>query len=314
MTEPILREVVAQNQQALATWAERCPDNYRHRADLLAAERARAEGQARRGAGPVRSSDRGGPASAVPARRGAGLRAGRALPPGGGPGADGPALPAAGARRLRPLGRGGQGRRARRGVPRAGRRSRGSRPPGPRPPATRPARPPWTCRACCKATETPGGGGGARPAAGEADRRLPGGRGRAQRRAGAGPGKRRPAWRCAPGAPSPSPSRWSRPPWVPRGRCRGRWSSTCSRSGEPVVLGDAARQGDFTADPYIVGPGGVKSALAMPIRAARPVGGRALPGERPGHARLSRPSACACWGCCPRRSPSRWRTAACSRT
>ena len=38
-----LREVIAQNQQALATWAERGPDNYRHRADLLAAELARAD-------------------------------------------------------------------------------------------------------------------------------------------------------------------------------------------------------------------------------------------------------------------------------
>ena len=34
--------------------------------------------------------------------------------------------------------------------------------------------------------------------------------------------------------------------------------------GEAVVLGDASRQGDFTADPYFAG-GGVKSALAMPI-------------------------------------------------
>jgi predicted ATPase/signal transduction histidine kinase len=36
-------------------------------------------------------------------------------------------------------------------------------------------------------------------------------------------------------------------------------------SGEPVVLADAARRGRFTADPYLAGQG-VKSALALPLR------------------------------------------------
>ncbi|WP_053066884.1 AAA family ATPase [Archangium gephyra] len=82
------------------------------------------------------------------------------------------------------------------------------------------------------------------------------------------------------------------------------------RTGESLVLAHAASRGAFVSDPYVARHA-VKSALAVPIQ--RPPRRLACstwrttspPGPSPR-------SASACCGCCPRRSPSRWRTASSS--
>ena len=221
-----------------------------------------------------------GPAG-VPAGRGAGQRAVRALSPGPGAQALRRPLPGPGARGLPALGRAGQGRGAGGGVPRAAARPGTARPGAASRTGDDARGAALDLLTLFRAAEAIAGRGGAEPPAGQADGGLPGHRRGRARRARARGGAGSPS--CARWAPSPTGSPCTREPALSARHLPGRRDRAgARRTGETVVLADASAHEELGQDPYVAGP---RRALGAghPHRAPGQAGGRAVPGEQPGH-------------------------------